>query len=344
MWHRIGKRGERFWGRRGAGIFFTDGKQVLLLKRSDKGDNANTWGLPGGSAKQGETESGTARREVREECGTVQGKHFDSLIEENGHHHWKTFFYKIENPFDCKLSDEHTEYRWVPFDKIEELTLHPKLQDSWDRHMSVVAKHFPREDVGFREWLILKEGLADKDFYQDIQSNPDNSDARLIYADWLEESGDPRGQIIRMVENGQMKKALRLLKMQGKDYYEIFDKANLYPNQWTMYAIDLARKGVTLNRETLESIIQGNKIVGNAEEIGNVRRLGSRYYYSTSPKAIAGEGYVLMNFAMYARNRLVSDIVPIARRLDGLLKGQEYPLKRLLEYKLFNRNHIWTTP
>ena len=153
MWHRIGQKGERFWGRRGAGIFFTDGKQVLLLKRSSKGDNAKTWGLPGGTAKEGETEIGTATRETREECGTVQGRRFDSLVEENGHHHWTTFFFKVESTFDCKISDEHTESRWVPFDKIEELTLHPKLQASWDRHMSVVNKHF-HKNLGFREWLV----------------------------------------------------------------------------------------------------------------------------------------------------------------------------------------------
>ena len=157
MWHRIGKGGERFWGKRGAGIFFTDGEQVLLLKRSDKGDNAETWGLPGGTAKEGETELGTANREVREECGTVQGTRFDSLVEKSGHHHWKTYFYKIGNTFECKLSDEHTAYRWVPFNKLEELTLHPKLQASIDRYLGVVAKHFRPNDMGFKDWLSHEE-------------------------------------------------------------------------------------------------------------------------------------------------------------------------------------------
>ncbi|MHA2043413.1 MAG: NUDIX domain-containing protein [Candidatus Thorarchaeota archaeon] len=151
-YHRIGKGGERFWGKKGAGIFFTNGEEVLLLKRSKKTDNGGTWGLPGGTAKEGETNLGTATRETREECGTMQGKRFDSLSENSGHHNWTTFFYKVGNPFDCKLSDEHTDYKWVPFDKIGNYTLHPKLQDNWDRHERVVEKHF-KNKMSFREWM-----------------------------------------------------------------------------------------------------------------------------------------------------------------------------------------------
>ena len=39
----------------GAGIFFTDGKKVLLLRRSEKGDGNGTWGLPGGKVEEGGT-------------------------------------------------------------------------------------------------------------------------------------------------------------------------------------------------------------------------------------------------------------------------------------------------
>jgi len=152
MWHRIGKNGTKVWGKKGAGIFFTDGERVLLLKRSDKGDNGGSWGLPGGKSEQGETDIGTAIREVKEECGTMQGTRFDSLEEKSGNHNWKTFFYKILNSFDCKLSDEHTSYRWVPFDGLEALNLHPKLQNNLDRHLSVVRKHFSKLK-SFKEWL-----------------------------------------------------------------------------------------------------------------------------------------------------------------------------------------------
>src|SRR5437868_13708602 len=35
-------------------------------------------------------------------------------------------------------------------------------------------------------------------FYQDILEHPDDRAPRLIYADWLEEQGDPRGEFIRL--------------------------------------------------------------------------------------------------------------------------------------------------
>src|SRR5688572_12656020 len=35
-------------------------------------------------------------------------------------------------------------------------------------------------------------------FVQSILEAPDDDDVRLIYADWLEERGDPRGEFIRL--------------------------------------------------------------------------------------------------------------------------------------------------
>ncbi|HXG10133.1 MAG TPA: TIGR02996 domain-containing protein [Gemmataceae bacterium] len=41
--------------------------------------------------------------------------------------------------------------------------------------------------------------MTDEDiFLQAIRENPDDDGARLIYADWLEEQGDPRGELIRV--------------------------------------------------------------------------------------------------------------------------------------------------
>ena len=35
-------------------------------------------------------------------------------------------------------------------------------------------------------------------FLQAVLENPDDDTPRLIYADWLEERGDPRGEFIRV--------------------------------------------------------------------------------------------------------------------------------------------------
>jgi uncharacterized protein (TIGR02996 family) len=39
--------------------------------------------------------------------------------------------------------------------------------------------------------------LQDHDYLQAILENPEDDDFRLIFADWLEEQGDPRGEFIR---------------------------------------------------------------------------------------------------------------------------------------------------
>jgi 8-oxo-dGTP pyrophosphatase MutT (NUDIX family) len=151
MWKRIGKNGNKYWGKKGAGIFFTDGKKVLLLKRSKKGDNQGTWCLPGGKVENKETLIDAALREAKEECGLVRGQRFADLNEKDGMHDWTTFFFKIEKPFKCKLSDEHTDYKWIELNKINEYKLHPKLKENLDRHLNIVNK---KQNLNFKEWII----------------------------------------------------------------------------------------------------------------------------------------------------------------------------------------------
>lgn len=151
MWKRVGKNGNKYWGNKAAGIFFTDGLRVLLLKRSGKGDNEGTWGLPGGKVEQGESLIDAARRESKEECGKIKGQRFDDLNEKDGLHNWTTFFFKIDKPFKCKLSDEHTEYKWVRFKNISKYKLHPKLKENLDRHLNVIKNKL--KNLNFKEWM-----------------------------------------------------------------------------------------------------------------------------------------------------------------------------------------------
>ena len=50
-----------------AGILYTDGEKVLLLKRSKIGGNPFTWDLAGGRAEKGESPFRNAKRESKEE-------------------------------------------------------------------------------------------------------------------------------------------------------------------------------------------------------------------------------------------------------------------------------------
>jgi 8-oxo-dGTP diphosphatase len=156
MWKRLGRDGSRYWGSRGAGIFFTDGRKVLLLKRSEKGDGFGTWGLPGGKVEEGETDIDAAIREAEEECGRVAGQRFDDLREKDGMHEWTTFFFRVDKPFRCKLSDEHSDWKWVKFGSLKNYDLHPKLKENLDRHLKAVRKSSGKGVIKFREWLDFR--------------------------------------------------------------------------------------------------------------------------------------------------------------------------------------------
>lgn len=40
--------------------------------------------------------------------------------------------------------------------------------------------------------------MQERDFLEAIAANPDDDTAKLVYADWLDEQGDLRGQLIRL--------------------------------------------------------------------------------------------------------------------------------------------------
>lgn len=121
-----------------AGIFFTTGDNVLLLKRTTICGNPFTYGLPGGHAQEGETPLETAHRETVEEIGKVVGKQFDRQAEGD----WTCFFYKVAEPFPCELNKEHSEYAWIPFHKLKKYKLHPKFKKVAQKYIRVVEQHF----------------------------------------------------------------------------------------------------------------------------------------------------------------------------------------------------------
>jgi uncharacterized protein (TIGR02996 family) len=52
-------------------------------------------------------------------------------------------------------------------------------------------------------------------FLRAIQDNPDDDDARLVYADWLEERGDVRGEYLRL-EHQLAQIPARLAQLRGQ--------------------------------------------------------------------------------------------------------------------------------
>lgn len=158
QFHRIGRDGNRYWGKLGGGIVFTDGKETLLLKRTEKGDYPGFWAIPGGKAKDGEVPVETARREANEECGSSQGQRFGHFHEKDGSHHFHVFMYAIPEPFQPKLSNEHSDAQWVKLEEVAKMKLHPKLKESWPAYLRAIKRQFPSKS-SFSEWVVKKKNL-----------------------------------------------------------------------------------------------------------------------------------------------------------------------------------------
>lgn len=133
-WYKLAKR--KYRGQHyGSTAFFTDGEKVLLLKRNGN-SFPDMWCLPGGHAEDGETDRDTVERETVEEIGTIQGYHYA----DHAHNGWVTFFYRIDEPFDVKLNDEHSDYEWVDLDKFESYDLVPYLKKAARKYYWMAKK------------------------------------------------------------------------------------------------------------------------------------------------------------------------------------------------------------
>ncbi len=132
--------------RRAAGILYTDGKKILLLKRSDEVNSPGKWAFVGGKVEDGEDWLTAAKRESEEEIGTCQGAKIAEFQVDND---FKTFIFKVDKPFKCKLNKEHDKYEWVPLDEVTEYKLHHRFKDEWSRYLLAIERH----NHSFKEWL-----------------------------------------------------------------------------------------------------------------------------------------------------------------------------------------------
>jgi 8-oxo-dGTP pyrophosphatase MutT (NUDIX family) len=140
---RIGAGGKKRYGKRGAGLFMTDGDVVLLLKRKPPCDQPNTWAIPGGKVKSGESDIGAAHREAKEESGNLPSMtRIDDFTDQDGHHVFKTYLMTIEKPYNVKLSDESSDYEWVPLSHITSKNLHPGVRRIWPDVARAIARHY----------------------------------------------------------------------------------------------------------------------------------------------------------------------------------------------------------
>jgi 8-oxo-dGTP diphosphatase len=138
-----------------AGILFTDGKKILLLKRSAKDSHPGTWTIPGGKLEKGESLEQAAHRESDEECGYSIGIPFGQFDYKDDKKFFRTYFHAIEKPFKAVVSNEHTEARWCDLDDVDDLELHPKFLEVWDHFKSKIRKKFNKHE-SFKEWVVRR--------------------------------------------------------------------------------------------------------------------------------------------------------------------------------------------
>jgi len=131
-------KGDRDKDSTGAGVLFTDGRSVLLLLRSNSTKNPGTWGLPAGHSEEGESPFQTAERECEEEIGVQPyGTRVGKSEEREGR--WTIYLYRVDRPFDCKLNEEHTEYKWASWDKLESMNLHPLFRKQLPKYKQMLG-------------------------------------------------------------------------------------------------------------------------------------------------------------------------------------------------------------
>lgn len=108
-----------------AAIFVDNKCLIVKNERSDR----PFWDLPGGRMEEAESVEQTLDRELREELPSLKSYRVERLLGYYPHRkNWADdrglffiVFKVVAEPFDVRLSGEHTDYRWVRKDELETL-------------------------------------------------------------------------------------------------------------------------------------------------------------------------------------------------------------------------------
>ena len=135
-------------------LFLNEKNEILLLKAGIK-ETMHTkvefWDLPGGRIQPGQSIADTLLREINEELGisgtSVKiGEIFDASISNFKVSHGQnvslmliTYLCSLNKRAEFKLSDEHTEWKWVPVSKAKEM-LNIKFPQSFIKRLDVLQK------------------------------------------------------------------------------------------------------------------------------------------------------------------------------------------------------------
>ena len=144
----------RFWGTFGAAglLLAHPDAGVLLQLRAEWSHFGGTWGLPGGARKRDESAESAAVREADEEAGIPPDvvEVLTRSINDLGYWSYTTVVARATRFVEPVIGDaESTELRWVAFDDVAGLALHPGFASSWPVLRALLA--------GFDEFAFVAE-------------------------------------------------------------------------------------------------------------------------------------------------------------------------------------------
>lgn len=134
--------GHEHYGRHGAaGMLLVDAAggdpRFLLQRRAAWVDHGNTWSIPGGALRAGETPQAGALREAVEEMGVlhISGEPLGVVRDEHGQWTYHTVMLLIDDPHHIvrRATSEQDECDWFTLNEMDGLPLHPGFAASWPR-------------------------------------------------------------------------------------------------------------------------------------------------------------------------------------------------------------------
>lgn len=134
--------GNRHWGKFGAaGLLIIREQHLLLQHRAPWVHNGDTWGIPGGARDSHETTIEAALREAVEETGIdpelVEALH--TFSDSHGNWGYDTVIAKASPGLAAiALNDESHEVRWVHWQEITQLDLHPSFAKTWPQLLQII--------------------------------------------------------------------------------------------------------------------------------------------------------------------------------------------------------------
>lgn len=106
------------------GVVEREGR-YLMLKRAEDQSSAGKWTFPAGRVEEDESRREAALRELEEESG-LEGSVIDSgefYLNEEELGIWRVHPFLIDAEGGVELNEEHSEYRWLKEEEIEDLEI-----------------------------------------------------------------------------------------------------------------------------------------------------------------------------------------------------------------------------